>query len=95
MQKKLDKFFEKKIKKNFKILRALCGPMRFKIVSVLMTKKEGLSVSGLAFILGVSLSRLSHQLSILGKYELVTKKKRDRETVYSLLNHRIKKIFSS
>ena len=78
-------------KETFAILRILCGPMRFKIILVLGKYRNGLIVSRLADILGSSLSRVSHQLRILKKYNLVEAKKINRETLYRLANHRIRK----
>jgi DNA-binding transcriptional ArsR family regulator len=84
----------KKTKESFKICRSLCGSMRFKIIFILNKQKSGLTVTEMAKILDVSLSRVSHQLRILKKYRLVLTKRINREVVYILANHRIQKIFS-
>lgn len=84
---------DRRVREFYKTMRLLCGPMRFKIIIVLNKHKDGLTVSELAETLGVSLSRVSHQLAILRKHKLVVAKKINRETVYKLANHRLQKIF--
>ncbi len=92
---RLSKFLaSKEIKESLKILRVLCGPLRFKIVIALNESKKGLMVTELSRVLGSSLSLVSHQLRILKSHRLVVAKKKNREVIYSLANHRIRKILS-
>ena len=56
-------------------------------------RAAGLTVTELAKILNMSVSRVSHQLRILREHNLVSAKKINRETLYTLANHRIKNYF--
>lgn len=84
----------KRIEESLKICRAICSPLRFKVIFLLKNHPSGLTVTELARILGSSLSRISHQLRILRKCNLVVAKGENRETLYKLSNHRIKRFFS-
>ncbi len=89
MPKKI--FINKKVSDSYKILRVICGPMRFKIIVLLRQNKKGLNVTALGEALGASLSRISHQLSILKKHKLISGSGSNRETVYRLSDHRLRK----
>lgn len=83
----------KRIEESFKICRIVCSPTRFKIIFLLKNYPSGLNVTELARILESSLSRISHQLHILRKHDLVVAKGENRETLYKLSDHRLKKFF--
>lgn len=86
----------KKIQESLRVLRALCGPMRYQIIVALRASGSGgLTVSELSRILNASLSRISHQLAILRRHKLVKSKSRNRETIYMLTDHYIQKLFSN
>lgn len=93
LRKLKDLLNNKKTRESYKVLRVLCGPMRFKIALVLHEYKKGLTVTELSNILDASLSRVSHQLRILREYRLVSAKRENREVVYMVTNHRIRKFF--
>lgn len=86
------KLSDKELKKSFKVIRLLCGPMRFKIVFLLKKNSKGLTVTEIAQLLNASLSRISHQLRLLKEHKLVLAKKIDRKVLYTLKDHRIRKI---
>ncbi len=75
--------------------RVVCGPTRFKIIVLLNKNKSGLSVTELARALNSSVSRISHQLHILKKNEVVEFKKVNREVIYKLADHRVQKRLSA
>lgn len=83
-------FVTKNFKDSHEILKIICGPTRHKIVHLLKQSPRGLNVTDLAFILKMSLSRVSHQLKILREHRLVSVKGKNRETVYFLTDHKIK-----
>lgn len=83
----------KKAGESFDIICVLCGKTRFKIALVLMHYREGLTVTELSKILNASLSRISHQLRILRAHKLVLARRKNREVIYKLANHRLKKFF--
>ncbi len=78
-----------------KTIRVLCGPTRFKIVVLLRKHKGGLTVTELAHALNASLSRISHQLKILKKNNLVEGTGKNRETLYKLADHRLHNYLNS
>lgn len=80
-----------RIKEAHKIIRALGGITRFKIIVLLRTRKSGFTVTEMAEILNASLSRISHQLRILRRYRLVSTRKINREVIYTLADHRVQK----
>jgi DNA-binding transcriptional ArsR family regulator len=90
----MNKINDKKINESLKIMRALCGPMRFKIIYLLHKNKKGLSVTEIAEILHGSLSRISHQLSILKAHKMVRSSGQNRETIYKLGDHGLVKYIS-
>ena len=71
------------------MMRVCCGPMRFKVLTLLGSRREGFTVTELARVLQSSLSRVSHQLRILRKHKLVFAKGINRETIYRLSNGKI------
>ena len=84
----------KSVKETAQILKVLCGPSRFKIVVLLKYFPSGLTVTQISEMLGASLSRISHQLKILRKHKMVEGKGRNREVLYTLHNHHIRKHLS-
>lgn len=84
----------KKVWKTYKVLRAICGSMRFKILVLLKENKAGLTVSEMSDILRASASRLSHQLRILKKNNLVYGTGKNREVIYKLQNHYIRRVLN-
>ncbi|MFH1631621.1 MAG: helix-turn-helix domain-containing protein [bacterium] len=83
-----------KVMRNMRLLRTVCGPIRFKVIALLKKHPEGLSVSQLAEILDSSLSKISHQLRPLREAKLIAVKHKNREVIYALANHRIEKLLS-
>lgn len=82
----------KEVRQLLQTLRVLCGSMRFRILMTLKYLGQGgLTVTELALILNVSLSRISHQLKILKDYNLIVSKKIGGELRYSLADHRAEK----
>jgi DNA-binding transcriptional ArsR family regulator len=85
----------KKVHESLRILRALCGPMRYQILVALRASgSAGLTVTELSLVLDASLSRISHQLAILRRHRLVVAKSKNRETMYVLADHHLQKLFS-
>ena len=76
------------------IFKALSGSLRFHILYLLRLHPEGLIVSDIAEILNGSISRISHQLGILKKCNLVTATGLDHKVSYRLNDKRIKKLLS-
>ncbi|MBI4992261.1 MAG: winged helix-turn-helix transcriptional regulator [Candidatus Harrisonbacteria bacterium] len=81
--------------KFLKVVKVWSGPTRFKILLLLSVYKRGFTVTELANILHSSLSRISHQLRILKKYQLVSSTGQNRETVYKITNSLTRKHLSS
>lgn len=79
---------------RLRLIRVLCGPVRYKILALLSAHKPGLRVTDLASVLHASLSRVSHQLRILRKYDLVVASGTNRETLYTIKDGRVKKMLS-
>lgn len=71
-------------KECFVVLRAISGPLRYRIVLLLSGARRGTTVTALADALGSSLSRVSHQLRILRQAKVVSATRRNREMVYVL-----------
>ena len=88
-------FKDKDAEEVYRILRSLCGSTRFEIIHALSKHKNGLTVTELARIIEASLSRVSHQLKILKKDQLVLGKQINRTVCYELVDHHIKKHFAS
>ncbi|HEX9664482.1 MAG TPA: metalloregulator ArsR/SmtB family transcription factor [Patescibacteria group bacterium] len=84
----------RKVKESYTILRVLSGITRFKIVLILNYRERGLTVSEIASVLDMSLPSVSHQLKILRKHKVVTGRGMNREVVYALNNHHLRKILS-
>lgn len=72
------------VKSCFRMMRTICGPLRFKIVVVLHIHQDGWSVSELAELLEVSVSRVSQELRILRLARLVTTRRVRRRIIYRL-----------
>lgn len=72
------------VKECYRVIRSICGPIRYKIIVLLRSRHEGMTVTEIADDLGSSLSRVSHQLRILRQARLVKAVRRNREVVYSL-----------
>ena len=66
-----------------KVLHALSGPMRLKILCLLHREPE-LCVCDLADILDESVSAVSHQLRVLRKHSLVKTRRNAKTIFYSL-----------
>lgn len=71
-------------KECYVVLRAISGPLRYRIVLLLAGARRGMTVTALADALGSSLSRVSHQLRILRQAKVVSATRRNREMVYAL-----------
>lgn len=71
-------------KRFLKITQVWGGSTRFKIILLLGYYKRGFTVTELAEILNSSLSRISHQLSILRKNKFVTASGTNREKIYKV-----------
>ena len=70
-------------------LRALTGSTRFQILILLQTRSDGITVTELAKTLRGSLSRISHQMRILRRHQIVTSKRRQREIIYRIRNRKL------
>ncbi len=94
-QKRLTPFYLKnfeRIKTSHDICFTVCSPVRFKIIKELFEcRKNGLTVSDLAKRFEFSLSRTSHQLTILKKYNVATVEQLGREKVYRITKRSIEK----
>lgn len=88
-------FANKDVKETRHILRSLCGPMRFEITLILSKYPEGLTVSEIAELLHSSLSRISHQLRILKKDNLVGSTREGRNVTYRIAHEHVRKHFKS
>lgn len=94
LKKELQKSLQtKEFKGSHKLLRAVCGPTRYKIIHLLKQNPIGLTVTDMAQILNSSLSKVSHQIKILKEYKLISARGQNRETIYSLADHRIQNFF--
>lgn len=71
-------------KECYVVLRAISGPLRYRIVLLLAGARRGMTVTALADALGSSLSRVSHQLRILRQAKVVSATRRNREMIYAL-----------
>lgn len=81
----------KDVREAYKVLRAVGGPLRYKIVCLLSASPRGMTVTALAETLGSSLSRVSHQLRILRQGDIVMHARRNREVVYTLDGDRMRR----
>lgn len=82
---------DKQVKECYKVMRAVSGPLRYKIVCLLSASPKGMTVTTLAESLGSSLSRVSHQLRILRQGNMVKNTRRNREVVYALETSRLQR----
>lgn len=79
-----DQLQSQKNQNRIALLRAISGSMRMKILLLLDTHREGLSVVDLSHILHASLSRISHQMRILLDHQIIVPVKKDGKTIYQL-----------
>ena len=66
---------------------------RLKIINTLI--EDSLCVSDIAEILDVSISTISHQLSILKSHDIVTTSRQGKYIVYSISDDHIKSLFET
>ncbi len=67
-------------------------PTRLSIVSLLINHE--LCVNDIASILGISQSRVSHQLAILRQHDIVTYYRKGKQVLYTLTDNHIKYLFT-
>ena len=65
-------------------LRAVSGSTRFKIMVMLHTHRQGLTITEMAEVLQNSLSRVSHQIRILRQRQIIISTRRHRQVTYRL-----------
>jgi DNA-binding transcriptional ArsR family regulator len=83
--KKLSGYLASKESKDYmKMLRAITGSMRLRILMLLAKAGRPLSVTEIAEVMDGTLSRISHQVGILKRYGLVHSKRSSRSVLYSL-----------
>lgn len=82
----------KKDKETLALFKVLSGSLRFRILVLLRAHPAGLIVGDIANVLGGSISRISHQLSILKKIKLVTATGLDHQVRYQIVDHRLKRL---
>jgi ArsR family transcriptional regulator len=72
------------VTKHFRLLRAISGSSRLKILYLLsQVSNPGLTITDISKILNASLSRISHQMRILKKSGLVNAEKQGRNVIYT------------
>ena len=76
--------------KNDKVIKALCNPIRLKIIKCISSKEK--SVSELIDTCGLAQSAVSQYLTKLKNAGLVEDKKVGREVLYSLTDKEVSKI---
>jgi DNA-binding transcriptional ArsR family regulator len=64
------------------LLRTVSGLSRYRILLILSARKKGMKVNDIAFVLGASPSRVSHQMKILKRWGIVVGIKDGREVLY-------------
>lgn len=69
---------------NLRHIKVFCSQPRFKIMTALRNRPEGLTVSEISEILEAPISRVSHQLAILRKRQFVRRRKHNRERIYTI-----------
>lgn len=72
------------VKECRELLRAIAGTVRYNILVVLAQTEGGLTVSELGQVFGFSVSRVSHQLRILRKHNLVSLRRNGKSMVYNV-----------
>lgn len=77
------------VKTGHAMIRVIGGLTRYRIIVLLKGNAEGLTVTGLAKILGASPSQISHQIRILKKYDLVFGNPEGRTVTYRLNNKKV------
>ncbi len=80
---------DRSVKECYRVVRTICGPLRYKIICLLSANARGLTVTELAETLGSSLSRVSHQLRILRVGKLVRAERQNRQVIYTLKADRL------
>ena len=84
-----------KDKVTLALFKVLSGSVRFRILVLLRAHPKGMSVGDIAEVLEGSVSRISHQLSILKKMSLVTGMGTDHQVRYSLNDKKIESLIDS
>ena len=77
------------------ILKILSGSVRFRVLVLLRDRPEGMSVGDIAKSLGGSVSRISHQLSILRKSKLVSTAGMNIHVRYSINRTRVEALIDA
>lgn len=77
------------------LFKVLSGSVRFRILVLLRMHPNGMSVGDIADVLDGSVSRISHQLSILKKNGLITGTGADHQVVYALNDKKIESLIDS
>jgi len=84
-----------KDKVTLALFKVLSGSVRFRILILLRVHPNGLSVGEIADVLDGSVSRISHQLSILKKMSLVTGTGADHQVRYALNDKKIESLIDA
>ncbi|RDE11367.1 MAG: transcriptional regulator [Candidatus Thorarchaeota archaeon] len=74
---------EDEIRNVVRIFKALADPTRLRVVSALV-KERSVCVSDIAELLGMSVSRVSHHLSILDKLGFTRHKQDGKQVFYTI-----------
>jgi DNA-binding transcriptional ArsR family regulator len=74
---------EDEIRNVVRIFKALADPTRLRVVSALI-KSKSVCVSDIAELLGMSISRVSHHLSILDKLGFTRHKQNGKQVFYTI-----------
>lgn len=77
------------VKTGHAMIRVIGGLTRYRVIVLLKSNPEGITVTGLARILGASPSQISHQIRILKKYDLVSGSSEGRTVTYRLNNKKV------
>jgi DNA-binding transcriptional ArsR family regulator len=72
------------IKERHRLVKAVSGRTRYQILTILGGHKEGYTVSEIAYVLQVSISRVSHQMKILKNHRLVSSSSGGKYVTYRL-----------
>jgi len=74
-----------------RLFSSLSDPTRIRVLQALCCR-ENIGVGPLAEELGLSISAVSHQLSLLRDRRLVSAKRKGRQVVYSLLDDHVRQL---
>ena len=74
---------EDEIRNVVRVFKALADPTRLRVVSALI-RERGACVSDIAELLGMSISRVSHHLSILDKLGFTRHKQDGKQVFYTI-----------